>query len=271
MRGDFCYYAVILYFFCPVLYWPDMYIGAWFVQRYTVRIALGALAGLLWLWFAGPRQDLSRARLTGLLWAAAGGALLGGRAGYVAANTAYFAQQPGDAVQFWRIGGLSGMGVWLGGLLGAASWSWRYGRALTATLTLLTPAALAIAAGAWWGCVDAGCAWGREALTAPHWLRWAAADGPDLYHTVLPRYAVQAASALWTLSLLPAALLLRRSGGLMLALYHAGIALLGGWRADPVTLVWGYRADSAVALLFALGIWALYWRGRQDNSRGKLC
>ncbi|RLC90462.1 MAG: hypothetical protein DRI37_01365 [Chloroflexi bacterium] len=237
-----------------------MYLGPWFVQEYTLRIGGGVLAGLLWLWIAGPRRQFTHSQLTGLLWAVAAGALLVGRVGYVAENVAYFAQHPLDVVRPWSVGGLHEIGTWLGGLAAAGIWAFRAKQPWMAVFTLLAPAALLVAAGGGWGCAAAGCAWGREALSVPDSQRWLISNGPDLYHTVMPRYPVQAAGALWALALALAAMFVRRCGLLAVSLYLAGMAALTFWRGDPVPMLGSQRLDTFLYLGLALSLWFLQWR-----------
>jgi prolipoprotein diacylglyceryltransferase len=248
-----------------------MYLGPWFAQKYTLWVGGGVLAGLFWLWIAGPRRRFTHSQLTALLWTVAGGALLVGRAGYVAANAAYFTQHPLDAAQPWSVGGLHEIGTWLGGLAAASIWAFRAKQPWMAVLTLLAPSALLIAAGGGWGCAAAGCAWGREALSVPENQRWFISNGPDLYHTVMPRYPVQAAGAIWALALASAAMLVRRCGLLAVGLYLAGMAVLTFWRGDPVPMLGSYRLDTFLYLSLALSLWFLQWRAGSifSISRGK--
>lgn len=221
-----------------------MQIGAWFIPTYTVRVTGSLIPGVLWVWWAGLRQGLSPRRIATLLWVAALGTLLGGRSLYVVQHAAYFAQQPGDSLQLWRVGGLSGPGAWIGGAVAVALWARYAGFSWFHAYGLLTPAALALSAGAWWGCFDVGCSWGREvAGTVPAWQRWLVVEAPDLYRTLTPRYAVQWLAAGTGALLALAAAWRPKFWGPVVGLYLALLALLTFLRGDPVLMVGGLRLD----------------------------
>jgi len=234
-----------------------MQIGSWQIWPYTQRIVAGVALALLWIWMMGPRRGFDRRRLIGLVWLLALGALLGGRLGYVLENVRYFTDRPGDVVAVRQIGGLHGAGAWFGGAFALIVWSRLRGEALFSLLQLILPAALLVAAGAWWGCADAGCAWGQEALSAPSALRWLVVDAPDLYHTVKPRYAVQLIAALVALLMAGLAMLFPGRSYLFVAGYLLGAAGLGLLRADPAVMIWGYRLDGWMRLaltIFLMGL-----------------
>lgn len=240
-----------------------MQIGPWFIPNYTLRLLAGLSLGVVWLWIAAHRRGIRSEQVATLLWAAALGALLGGRIGYVARYAVYFAQQPRDALLLWRVGGLDGPGAWVGGLTLTALWAWRARCPLRHTAALLMPAALWLSAGAWWGCFDVGCAWGREVTgTVPAWQRWLVLEAPDLYRAMAPRYAVQllAAGSGAMLAVLAA---LRLDHSLVIgALYLAGMAALTALRADPVPRLGDLRLDAALYGILALLFVALYGSGR---------
>lgn len=240
-----------------------MRIGPWQLQPYSLRLGWGVLAGLIWLWGAAPRYGLRRDQSVALLWSVVGGALLMGRMGYVAGNFSYFAQHPWAVVQVGAAGGIHGGSAWAGGLAALLLWSCRRPAARQAALGLVTPAALAVAAGAWWGCAEAGCAWGREVASVPAWARWTVVSAPDLYHLVAQRYAVQGAAALWAVGLIPLAVVLKRRGAWAAVLYLVGEAALTWWRADPVPLVGRWRADFWLDVGLAVGLAAVQgWAAR---------
>ncbi len=242
-----------------------MNIGSWTIPGYTLRISCASLVGLFWVWVMAPRRGYTRAQLIGALWATASGALLVGRGGYALTNAAYFAQRPLDLFRWRQVGGLEGLGAWLGGLIAARLWvHWRGGE-WEELLRLLAPAALLVRAGGWWGCAAAGCAWGREALSAPAWLQWAIVEAPDLYQTSAPRYAVQLAGTSWALCGAGLAMLLNRYSAAWLALYMGGAALLTYFQAPPAHLVGQYRLDFLFDL--ALMISFLYLQMRMVKPK----
>lgn len=244
-----------------------MRIAFWWIDLYTLWALLGVLGGSVWLVARAPHFSMSRAALPGLLWAVAVGALLAGRIGYVAGHGEYFAVHLGQILAPWRAGGLYGGSAWLGGLLAVLLYArWQH-RPLCELLSLLAPAALLVAAGAWRGCAAAGCAWGKEALLAPRWAGWLVVDAPDLYHTLAPRYAVQALGVGWALATAALAATLRRCGGLAVALYLVGEAALTAWRADPMPVVGPFRVDWLLDVGLAALLWIVQWRYRQINAR----
>jgi prolipoprotein diacylglyceryltransferase len=237
-----------------------MQIGSWQIRPYTQRVVVGVVFALLWVWIMGPRRGFDRRRLIGLVWMLALGTLLIGRLGYVLENVHYFTDRPDDIVAVRQIGGLHGTGTWLGGALVLVMWAYFRGEAPFPLLRLMLPAALLVAAGAWWGCADAGCAWGQEALNAPSALQWLVVRAPDLYHTVRPRYVVQLLATLLALLMAGPAMLLPARSYLFGAGYGLGIAGLGLLRADPAVIIWGYRLDGWMHVGLAVCLIGLYFK-----------
>jgi prolipoprotein diacylglyceryltransferase len=237
------------------------------VPPYTTRILLGSGAGLIWLWIAGPRRGFSRRDLTGLIWVVALGALAGGRLGYGLEHLPYFTQNPAHLPNVFEVGGLDGVGAWLGGLCGAALWIRVSPPSYRPTLEILIPTALLVAAGAWWACAHRGCAWGREVRPAPQRFGWLISEGPDLYHTLAPRFAVQQLSALLAAGSALLSMLVQRCALLLAALYAAATGALSHLRADPEPLVGGLRLDSLLLYGLALSFVMLHVRARGSPER----
>lgn len=235
-----------------------MQIGTWHIWPYTQRIVAGVIIALSWVWIMGPKRGFDRRRLIGLVWMLAVGALLGGRLGYVIEHVRYFTERSGDIVTLRQTGGLHGVGAWLGGALALTIWSHFWGDALFPLLRLMLPATLLVAAGAWWACANAGCAWGQEALNAPTALRWLVMDMPDLYHMVRPRYPVQLIAALAALLMAGLAMLYPAHSYLFGAGYMLGVAGVSLLRADPVMMIGGYRLEGWMHLGLALWLMGLY-------------
>lgn len=249
---------------------------------YTLRVAAGALIAGLWLWQQSPRAGFDRRTLRFWICGVAVGALIGGRVGYTLSNVTYFAQQPALLVRLDRVGGLHGGGAMIGALLVVGLWSAMARRPVSMLVSFLSPAVLLVAAGAWWGCMDAGCAWGRETFAADG-ARWLTAPLPDIYRTVTPRYAVQPLGAVWALLMALAAVALGKRGGLALALYWFGSAGLTLWRADPVprigtpilgapilgAMATGIRLDTLLDLVVAIAITLLTLVKTKGAYRGR--
>ncbi len=129
---------------------------------YTYALIAGVLTGTLFSLLAGRREDLPVwVVLDGALAAGVGGVLVG-RALYILAHLAYFRENPLEAPAFWY-GGLSGFGAVAGGMLGTLFLSARRRWDPLPILNTLAPGASLVVIAAWAGCLQAGCAWGREA------------------------------------------------------------------------------------------------------------
>ena len=212
-------------------------------------------------------QDILPSRMTlELLWVTSVAALTIGRWGYVVGNWPYFAQNPAAILQLRQVGGLHSGSAWIGGMLAAGLWARSKRLWVADVIARLSPIALLTAAGAWWGCADVGCAWGREtwqAFTwthaAPVWHRIIMVEAPDIYHTVLPRYAVQNLGMMWALVTALSAMMVPRWGALAVASYLLGEAALTQIRGDPVPMLGPYRVDLLLNLGLSLTVWLMQW------------
>lgn len=241
-------------------------IGSLVVRSYTLALDLSLLlaVGIL---AVRARRRIARVYLwlDGALLALILG-VLGGRVGYVVAHWDYFQDRPDQILRVWS-GGLSWHGALLGAVVGLAVGCavrrlrfWR----LADEVSLVAPL---VAAGAWLGCLAAGCAYGREVQTA-HWL---VTDLPDLFGIWALRYNVQLMGiglslavgfVLWAL---PGQLPAGAKSGLFLLLFASGLALLDTLRADTVPIWGACRVDVLLDLAFAasgaLVLGATYVRG----------
>lgn len=247
-----------------------MRVGFWWISVYTLKVAAGALVAGLWLWQWAPRAGFERRTMRFWMCGVTVAALIGGRAGYALGNTAYFAQNPALLLRLDRVGGLHGGGAMLGALLVAGLWAITTHHAMAAIMSFLSPAVLVVAVGAWWGCMSAGCAWGRETLAATDGARWFTALLPDIYQTMTLRYAVQPLGAVWALALALLAVVLGRHGGLVLALYWLGAAGLTLLRADPMPRWGDVRVDTMLDLALAIGITLLMLDKSKGIHRGRI-
>lgn len=258
------------------------------IYSYTVLLDLGLLLGLAVAWWQAQRADAPDPPGTvvdAALWSVLGG-IVGGRAGYVLAQRAYFAYHPDEIWQVWQ-GGLSWHGAFLGGAMALLAWhtlrAWltprpRGGgpRALPPPLLAVTDAlapgvALGMALG-WIGCLLSGVGHGVVSYGPLTY------DLPDLYGVYARRFATQPVGAGWSLVVF---LLLLLSGSkarrgfrtfAFLFLAFGGDLLLGFARADE-TIYWGlWRAgqvvDAVLATGGALGLILLWQQGitKTDDS-----
>ena len=266
--------------------------GPFFLYGYSVVLGLGVLAALgVTAWRARredplpsplpggegmdgplpnslPEGEGTRGWPDGAL-AAAGGALVGGRAVYVWLNMVYFAENPAEAWQVWA-GGLNYHGALLGGLAAVWLWARLTRRPFLRYAALLAPGLALLVAFGWAACAVEGCAYGRA---APPGL-WAG-DLPDDTGVYALRYRTQIAGAVGALvvfalawwaaaRLRPAALFWGTLGGL--ALVQALVAL---GRGDPSPVVLGARLD----LLLELGLLAAaatgLWLSQRQGAGGR--
>jgi hypothetical protein len=246
-----------------------MRVGFWWISVYTLKVAAGTLIAGLWLWQHTPRVGFDRRTIRPWILGVALAALIAGRACYALGNAPYFAQHPGLLLRLDRVGGLHGGSAMIGALLVAGLWAAVKHHPVSAVVSFLSPAALFVAAGAWWGCVDAGCAWGYETLAAAGGGRWLTALLPDIYQIVTLRYAVQPMGAVWALLLALLAVILGKHGGLALALYWLGSAGLTLLRADPVPRWGDVRLDTVLDLALATGIMGLTLYKTKGTLRGQ--
>jgi prolipoprotein diacylglyceryltransferase len=233
-----------------------MRIGFWWFDLYTLRILGATVMATAWLYRQATRRATADAQHLGwwlLLVAAC--ALFLGRAGYIAEHRDYFLQNPRSIAQLRGTPGLQGFGALVGGILGAAIWAGVTHRRLWDLMSLLTPAGLWIAAGAWWGCWDAGCAAGKVVTPGQPAFSWLAMEAPDLYRDIAPRYPVQLMHMAWAALAAGLGWTLGEKAGVALSLYLAGTAGLTWLRGDPAAQVGALRLDTVVrgttALLLA--------------------
>jgi prolipoprotein diacylglyceryltransferase len=238
--------------------------GLWTLQPYTWGVLRGALIGLLWLECTASWYKISRREVPGILWAVTAGTIVFGRLGYVSGQSAYFLAHPAAIFTPEQAGGLYGGSAWLGGLLGAWIWRRYHPGPLLPLLSWLTPAALVVATGAWWGCWDAGCAWGQEVSIVNSFPTWMTIRAPDLYHTVALRMAVQPAGMVAALALLVPAIGWRRRGAWVWPFYWLIQAGLAVFRADPLPLPGLGRIDLWIDLGLAVLFAGLCFRLRNE-------
>ncbi len=247
-------------------------VGPFLIYGYTVALAGSIALGLL-LTRALARRFSSLALpgwSDGAL-AALAGALLGGRAVFVATEWEYFATRPFLIWQLW-LGGYSYLGALSGGLLGLWLWCWLGKRPLRAYATLLAPAFVLAHAGGWSGCWLHGCAYGRVTqYTGQWWHDWLAADLPDPYGLFELRYQTQLlglAASLLTLLLILRVLWRGQARPLFplallcLSLAHLLISLV---RGDPMPHLATLRLDTLLyALLLILSM--IQYRAEQPST-----
>jgi prolipoprotein diacylglyceryltransferase len=224
------------------------------MQSFSLLIGLGALAGLLLAGWRAPQKDRIRYLDGGVLTLL--GALLGSRAMTVVVNFNYYQSHPSEIYQVW-LGGLSGIGALVGGLLTVfiiAGW-WKIHVGVLADVYL--PLAGALSVTAWMGCWVERCGYGALSST------WWALPARDEWGVLADRIPVQLLGAISTLIMI---WLLDRSGkrlpvqGLSATLGLFGLSAvvfgLSYLRADPTPIWNGLRLEAwgAIGLMIFCSI-----------------
>jgi phosphatidylglycerol:prolipoprotein diacylglycerol transferase len=234
-------------------------IGPFVLRTYTVLIDLGLLIGLAILAWRGRQVEGRAVKWLDVGLAGIAGGLVGARALHVVLSWDYFQDNSGEILQVWT-GGLSEHGALVGGLAAG----YLAARLLRVPLGPLTDA-LAVAfpigaALAWAGCLMANCAYGQEVRTLADFPPLVAAELPDIYGTVAPRYSTQLFGAGWSLLALGVAALLTWRGVWTgarfwptLAFYSLGALLIAELRGDAVPMVAGARIDQVFDLVVIAG------------------
>ena len=217
------------------------------VFAFSLLLALGVLAGLLWVARRAPARQATRlvnASLLVLL-----GALIGARAVHVVFYWPYFQEHGWESLLFFQ-GGLSWPGALAGGLLALgiyAAWS---RQSLAILADALLPLLVALSVSAWLGCWLDGCAYGP--LTSAWW----GLPARDEWGSVTHRLPVQllgatlTVGAFWLLERFSANARpgqLASLGWLSLSLIMFCLSFL---RFDPSPLWRGLRLETLASLAF---------------------
>lgn len=211
------------------------------MQLFSVLLGLGALAGLLLVGWRAPKKEPIRYLDAAVFVLFA--ALVGGRALTVSVNWGYYATHLSEIVKVW-LGGLSGIGALVGGVLGVIiiSMWWRLPAGILADT--IFPLAGALSISSWLGCWADTCAYGLPSKA------WWALPARDEWGVLASRIPVQLVGAALTLILVWT---IDRSKRLALPGLSAGIGLFGlslimfalsYLRADPVPIWQGLRLEA---------------------------
>ena len=252
-------------------------LGSRIVFSYTVSLIVGVAVGV-WVAYRLAKERFPHPQivLDAGFWALLGG-LLGGRAGYVVANWAYYVDHLGKALNL-REGGLNWHGAWIGG--GIATTLWYLARAARGQGTdrppvpnwrdLLDVLAPGLALGCsfgWLGALLTGSAYGAEASGFVPPLSWLTADLPDIYGVDARRFLTQPLMIGTCLALFGVLWAFRnrlpRGGAFALylwgyALADFGIAFLRGdgtWRRGLWLWQWVALAEVCLSVALAGYVW----------------
>lgn len=233
-------------------------LGPLIVHSYPALLSAGVILAAGLVFVRGRRRGIPPLTLADALLATALGALLLGRAAYVAVHWDYYVHHLRSAVQPWD-GGLVWHGALVGGLLGTVLLGRLRNVPLLTLLDLLAPGAAALSIFAWLGCLTVGCAWGVPVYPEQRLLWSLSLDVPDLYGIREPRVAVQLLGAAWSLLVLCAVWRfrhrIRHKGALFslwLTLHSAACFTLGFLRGDDWPLVLGWRVDQLLNLALSI-------------------
>lgn len=238
-------------------------IEPWSVATFGLFVWLGAFAGLLWTWRESERLGLDRKRVTDEALFTLLGALVGGRATYVAFNWGDYAADFRRISTFWG-GGLSFPGAFVGGLLALVLLRCQRAFPLWVLADLMTQGLALGQVFGWTGALLHGSQYGQP-VDSP-----LSPKLPDIYGIIEPRLPVQIAGALCALLLF---ILLRATKrrypvpgvttGLYATLYGGALFCLGFLRGDEANLIGPLRTDQwgyLVMINLGLAIWGLRLR-----------
>jgi prolipoprotein diacylglyceryltransferase len=216
------------------------------VQVFSLLLAVGAFAGLALLTWRAPQKERLRYLDAGVLTLL--GAILCGRAFSVAVNWGYYSTHPTEIFQVW-LGGFSGIGALIGGVLTVLILSVLWKLPLGAFADALLPLAGTLTIAAWMGCWLGTCSYGFTSNT------WWALPSSDEWGVTANRIPVQLIGALatllvvWLLDMVGKRLPSPGTGAL-LGLFGISVVLFGlsYLRADPIPIWNGLRLDAWGAL-----------------------
>jgi prolipoprotein diacylglyceryltransferase len=202
----------------------------------TIAILISAYAS--WRSYNAVFSEIRFGRWVDVCLCALVGAILVGRTAHVALNWTYFSDNLNET---WRLnaGGMDGLGALVGGVIGAALGAkWRR-LPLKNTFDALTWALPLLAFAGWSACAASGgrCGFGREIQTLAYTSPLIAAELPDVFGIVVPRYQTQLWGAILALCLLAfvalcfwRGLLVYRRFWLVLILLILSMGLIGAFR-----------------------------------------
>ena len=212
------------------------------MQPFSLFIGLGTLAGLVLVSWRAPEKQILHYLDAGLGILLC--ALIGSRVMAVGINFSYYQAHLGQVLQVWS-GGLSGIGAFLGSILGI----FIFARWLKVTAGALADAFLPLAGilmiTAWMGCWMDSCSYGWNSDA------WWALPGRDVWGVLTRRVPVQLMGALATLILLGLAERVGRKltpAGITAALclfgFSAELFALSFLRIDPTPTWQGLRLEA---------------------------
>lgn len=212
---------------------------------------------MLWLIAAGTEPDLApRQRLTndsviaGVVMLAAG--IFMARLTFILLHSSYYFSRPLEILTLWQ-GGLSGIGGFVGALVGLGIYARVTGESLTTRADALAIPGAIIALSCWLGCWLDGCAYGIPLESQIPLL-----TGLDMFNSETLRWPTQAVGAIFSLLSVGALITLKdrlpqgNLGMASLTSIALGIFVVSFFRSDPSLLIAGFRLDTLASLGLAL-------------------
>ncbi len=272
---------------------PPLYLtfGSWTVQTFTLALALGITLSAA----IGLRRSQQPGRTADLYLGALIGGVVGARLFHVLLNWDYFAENTHE-ISDLRLGGLDWHGAVLGGLLGlwivakisskfrvpgsmlrtqsssqtaqTSKLSTQY--SVLSTLTLALPI---IGFAGWYGCMAAGCGYGREVDSLANYPAWSVTESHDVFGIVAPRFNTPLFGMVLCGVVLLIVLFLSWRGWIpksrfwfALALLSIGMFVIGFFRGDHAQVLLGLRLDQLLDLVFSFQFPVIsYWMYRQHR------
>jgi len=156
------------------------------IHSFGVMVALGFLAGYLWMRYAAERMEEDADRIADLsLWVLLAG-IVGARLLFVLVHRNEYVDHPLEALMIWK-GGL----VLYGGILGAMLTGFliikRRGMSFHRTADIVMPCLMLGLAIGRWGCLMVGDCYGRVASDLPWAIRFPNIAGSMMPHTLIDR------------------------------------------------------------------------------------
>jgi prolipoprotein diacylglyceryl transferase len=239
----------------PILF----YVGEYGVRSYSLILFGAVIAGIFVMLVRGKDRGLPAQRIVTFCAGAILFGLLGSRLYEAALHWGRYAGEPDGALRVWFEGGLAAPGALVGTVLWAVVYARRTGFRLLTWLDVMAPVVLLVEGLMRWGCLLAGCCYGRE-TSAPWGLylpdqdgHWATRYPTQILHSAV---ALAMAAVLWRLDRRR-----WRAGRLFwlfLACYGLDHAILDFWRADAVP-GWGGLTLKQWLGLAAVGVGCIGW------------
>ena len=231
-----------------------------FIYAYTAVLTIGVLLSIFIIYKRAGKTAVS-SWFDGVLFALFG-ALLLGRASFIATQWDYYLERSDELGQLWQ-GGLTLHGAWLGGLVGIWIWSYLTKQSSRLLLQKMAPTVPLLFVFGWTACWLEGCAYGAQTTFGPF-----SANLPDHLGVFAVRYQAQLAGIIFNLLLLGWVRWFGDNGRLFLPLTIASFAAHGVItfiRGDTVYQVGQLRLDTVLDLGVVLLCLILLQYGRRVN------